>query len=332
MPDRPAMAHRLEALTSYYAEAPPQSSPCETVVSGRAEVEQDANRRVIPQMSTASDPVEAEIQRRVALALAETQAVPDSPTPKTPPIVGVDPLIPMPVFPGLSQPVSSAQLPAPPLSRAPPGEPPMDGPAMGPVQSKAPPTPKAHFPADPAGQLTMQTAQSVFPLPAAQPFAMGQATSTPTPSSPTQANPSTRVMSAELLATMYSGSQPMAPPLLGRPSRIPQEGFLPEFRVDVAEAAEIVLPPNVESLHHWGLALAGFGKHKGSRYREICHGDPSYIRWLLRPGRHYASPAQLDFIKFSQAMNAQASAPHQPAPTPTPASASRAAPGAPHQL
>ncbi len=89
----------------------------------------------------------------------------------------------------------------------------------------------------------MQTAQSVFPLPATQPFAMDQATSTPTPSSPTRANPSTRVMSAELLATMYSGSQPMAPPLLGRPSRIPQEGFLPEFRVDVAETAEIDRSP-----------------------------------------------------------------------------------------
>ncbi len=133
------MAHRLEASTSYYAEAPPSSSPCETAVSGRAEAEQDVNRRVVPQMSTASGPVEAEIQRRVAFALAETQAVPYSPTPKTQPIVGVAPMTPMPVFLGLSQPGSSAQPPAPLLLKAPPDEPPMNGPAMGPVRLKAPP-------------------------------------------------------------------------------------------------------------------------------------------------------------------------------------------------
>ena len=123
----------------------------------------------------------------------------------------------------------------------------------------------------------------------------------------------------------------MAPPLPGMQSSIPQEEYLPEFSVGAVETAEVVLPSNAESLHHWGFALVGFGKHKGSRYRKIYHGDPSYIRWVCARSRN-ASPAQLDFINFSRAMNAQASTPHQPAPTLTSASASRAAPGAPQQF
>ncbi len=331
MPDRPAMAHRLEASTSYYAEAHLPSSPCETTVSGRAEAEQDVNRRVVPQMSTASGPVEAEIQRRVAFALAETQAVPYSPTPKTQPIVGVAPMTPMPVFLGLSQPGSSAQPPAPLLLKAPPDEPPMNGPAMGPVQLKAPPN---------------QDSLTMFRNTINEAHLRRASTYLPINVPAVKAPPPIRLVTGPDVWMDTPGKAP--PPvyrpgqasssaglnigLLGSPGHLPQEGFLPEFRVDVAETAEIVLPPNVESLHHWGLALVGFGKHKGSRYREIYHGDPSYIRWLLRRVRRNASPAQLDFIKFSQAMNAQASAPHQPAPTPTPASASRAAPGAPQQL
>ncbi len=43
-----------------------------------------------------------------------------------------------------------------------------------------------------------------------------------------------------------SAGESIGPP--GSSSHLPPEGFLPEFRADVAEAAEIVFPPNVESL------------------------------------------------------------------------------------
>ena len=203
------------------------------------------------------------------------------------------PLTPMPVFSGLSQPTTLVH----------PGQ--ID-----------PSWEMINRPIHTAGQLTMQTAQSVFHQPVTPPFGMGPAPSTPTPPGQPRANPSTRVLPASnvprSLSTMYSGNPSMAPPVPGMQSHIPQEEYLPEFSVGAVETDEIVLPSNVKSLHHWGFALVGFGKHKGSRYREIYHGDPSYIRWICSRSKN-ASPAQLDFIKFSRAMNAQTIPPHQPA-------------------
>ncbi len=272
------MAHRPEASNSEFpTEAPSPGHPCEIVMTNRAEVEQEvSSRRVIQQMSAASDRVEAEIQRRVALAMAETQAVPDRPTPaaqhrESP--TGISPTrvpwTPMPVFSGLSQPGSFAS----------PGQ--ID-----------PSWEMANRPIPTAGQLTRQTTQSVPPQPVTPPFCL----------------------------------QPATPTLLRW-----REEYLPEFSVDAVETTEVVLPSNVESLHHWGFALVGFGMHKGSRYREIYHGDPSYIRWVCARSKN-ARPAQLDFINFSRAMNVLASTPHQPAPALTLASASRAAPGDPQQF
>ena len=163
------MAHQQEASNpEFHAEAPPLGHPCETVMTSRAEMEREVNRRVIRQTSATSDHVEAKIPRRVDFVMTETQAVPDSRTPAAPPMesqLGISPtralLTPMPVFSGLSPPGSVA-----PLGQIDPSWERINRPIYGLV--------------DPPGRLTRQIARSVFPQPATPPFRMGPALSTPT--------------------------------------------------------------------------------------------------------------------------------------------------------
>ncbi len=183
------------------------------------------------------DPVEEELQHRAAFALAGTQAVPYCPTPKTRPIVGVVPKAPMLAW--ASQPGSSAQLPSPPLVKAPPDESPAIGPAMGPVRLKAPPNlDSATRFRNTINEAHLRRASTYLPI------------NVPAVKAP----PPIRLVTGPDVWMDTPGKAP--PPvyrpgqasssagrnigLLGSSSRLPREGFLPEFRADVAETAEIV--------------------------------------------------------------------------------------------
>ncbi len=61
-----------------------------------------------------------------------------------------------------------------------------------------------------------------------------------------------------------------------------------------------------------GLCPRGLRQAQGESLPRDLPRRSSYIRWICSRSKN-ASPAQLDFIKFSRAMNAQTIPPHQPA-------------------